>query len=237
MIHQLNFAKIPFRNERVPGIFYGLAVALLLALTVVHAVFLTRYLMREQEELDVKVASLQEELAELNSRIGRTQSELRSQTNEAGTERIRFLARLYYHKNFSWTDLFNELETLTPPAVRITSIAPGPIGTKDDEIKEEIQIQLQVVARSFENILEMVSRLEENHLLMNVLPLSEADRTETDDGGHAATLTLKYLRQDEQESEESPEPVKKKTGEGNTEEDRKVVPEERDPASQEELRQ
>ena len=236
MINQLNFARVPFRNERFPAVLYGLAVTLLLALTVVHAVFLTRYLMREQEELDVKVASLQEELEDLNSRIGRTQSKLRSQRSEAGTERIRFLARLFYHKNFSWTGLFNELENLTPPAVRITSIAPGPIGTKDDEIKEEIQVQLQVVARSFDNILEMVRRLEENRLLMNVLPLTESDRTETDDGGHAATLTLKNLRRDEDEGVESMESVEENAGEGNTGEDPKVVPEERDPPPQEELR-
>lgn len=206
MTSRLNFAKVPFRNERMPGALYGLAGAVLLAATVVHAVFLTRYLMREQEELDVKVASLQEELRNLNSQIERTQNELLSQRSEAGTERIRFLAKLYYHKNFSWTGLFNELEVLTPPAVRITSIAPGSIDEKDDDIKEETEVQLQVVARSLEDILEMVRRLEKNPLFMWVLPLSEADRTETEDGGFAANLTLKYLRQEDDGGEETSEP-------------------------------
>jgi hypothetical protein len=72
---------------------------------------------------------------------------------------------------------------------------------------------------------------------MNVLPLSESDRTETDDGGHAATLTLKYLRRDEEEGMESMESVEENAEEGNKEEDPKVVPEGRDSRPQEELRQ
>jgi Tfp pilus assembly protein PilN len=190
--------------------------------------------MREQEALDVKVASLQEELAHLNAQIGRTESELHSQRSEAGSERIRFLARLLYHKNFSWTGLFNQLEVLTPPAVRITSIAPGSIDEKDDEIKEETQVQLQIVARSLDDILEMVRRLEANPHFTWVLPLSEADRTETDDGGFTANLTLRYIRPTENGSSDSAEPEEKVAqGEkdGNIEGDRGVVPEEGDPAA------
>jgi Tfp pilus assembly protein PilN len=236
---RLNFAKVPFRNERLPGALYGLAAAGLLATTVVHAVVLTRYLMREQEELDVKVASLQEDLASLDAQISRTENELRSQRSEAGTEKIRFLARLYYHKNFSWTGLFNELEVLTPPAVRITSIAPGPIDEKDNVIQEETQVQLQIVARSLEDILEMVRRLENNPLFTWVLPLSEDDRTETDDGGFAANLTLRYLRQDDDESEDPLEPeenIAPNENDGNIEGDPAVLPTGRESVPEEAVR-
>jgi hypothetical protein len=89
------------------------------------------------------------------------------------------------------------------------------------------------VARSLEDILEMVRRLEDNPLFTWVLPISEADRTETEDGGFAANLTLRYLRQDDDESEdedtsEPEENVALNENDGNIEGDPAVVPPEGD---------
>jgi Tfp pilus assembly protein PilN len=190
---QLNFARAPFRNERLPWILFGLVAAVLLAASVLHGVVLSRYLMREQEELDVKVEALQQELSETENAIRRTENEIRTQRNDARTERIRFLANVYRQKSFSWTGLFNELEALTPAAVRITSISPAGIGGKEDEIEDEIEVELQVVARSLENVLEMVRRLEAAQYLTTVLPIFEAEGGERDGPGVSAVLRLQYL--------------------------------------------
>lgn len=201
-MQQLNFAKAPFRNERLPMLLYSAAVAVLLALSLIHGVILTRYLLREQEELDVKVEALEKERADLSTRIRRTDSDLDSQRSEAHSERIRFLAGLYRQKSFSWTGLFNELESLTPPSVRIISISPGQIGRSNDEIADEIEVRLEVVARSRDDILEMIGQLEKNRFLTTVLPRSETEGSEG--GGVAASLTLQYVRPSKQAQEADP---------------------------------
>ncbi len=184
----LNFAKVPFRNERLPQLIYGLAVTAMVVATLIHGVTLTRYLMREQEELDVKVEELEAEFDELETKLNRAETELSSKTNDVRTERTRFLSGVYQQKSFPWTGLFNKLETLIPPGVRIASISPGEPG---DEVGE-IEVNLQVVGRTLGDVLEMVKRLETDQLFTTVLPLRESENAQ-DGGDIAAALTLQYL--------------------------------------------
>jgi hypothetical protein len=195
-VRQLNFAGAPFRNEKLPRFVYAVAVAGLIVITVIHAVTLTRYFMREQEELDVKVESLQTELNGLAAEVNRTRGELSTQVDQARNEKIQFLAALYRRRSFSWTGFFNELESLTPAPVRITSIAPGGVGPIDGKVEEELEIQIQIVARTLDDVLEMMSRLEANDLYASVLPLRESEGGQRVDGV-AVTLTLNYLPQKE----------------------------------------
>jgi Tfp pilus assembly protein PilN len=187
----LNLAKVPFRNERFPRLLYGMAATILVTVTVVHAVLLTRYLLREREELDVKVGALEKELADLEGKLRTAQTDLNSKRSAVGTERIRFLAAVYQQKSFSWTGLFNELEVITPAGVLIKSVAPAELG--EEETDGQIQVSLEVVGRSLDDVLEMVKRLEANRLFNTVLPLKESTEEERDGGGVAATLTLQYL--------------------------------------------
>lgn len=186
----LNFAKVPFRNERLPRLIYGLAVTALVVATLIHGITLTRYLLREQEELDVKVAELEAKFADLRNKLNLAETELNSKTDAVRTERIRFLSDIYRQKSFPWTGLFNKLETLTPPGVRIASISPGEPG---DEVGE-IEVNIQVVGRTLGDVLEMVKRLEADQLFTTVLPLRESENDREGGGGIAAALTLQYLR-------------------------------------------
>jgi Tfp pilus assembly protein PilN len=187
----LNFAKVPFRNPRLPGILVGLVAGALLVTTVWHGVVLTRYLLREREELDAKVQSLQAHLSELVTEIGRARTELRADRGESTTQRIVFLADIYRQKGFSWTEFFNQLEAVIPPNVRITSISPN-------VTEDGIQVRLMTVGRSLEDLLELVRSLEESRSFGTVMPLNEAHQEEA--GTVASTITLRYLS-----AEESPE--------------------------------
>ena len=63
MSNRFNFGRRPFVNERLPRLVFVVAATLVIGLTLVHGFFLARYLVREQEELDVQVAELRDELA------------------------------------------------------------------------------------------------------------------------------------------------------------------------------
>lgn len=211
MSNRFNFARRPFVNERLPRLVFVVAATLVIGLTLVHGFLLTRYLVREQEELDVQVAELRDELAGTESRIASAGASVAQGQTALGNERTVFLARLYRLKSFSWTGLFNELEAITPRAVRITSIAPL-------EVDGEISVTLTLVGRTLQNVLEMVSALEGSSFFATVFPLDEVDLADNlgagTDSGIAATLRLRYV--DFEPTTVEPEPEAKPETEENT---------------------
>jgi Tfp pilus assembly protein PilN len=183
-----NFAREPFVNERLPRLIFALAVAAVAGGTIIHGVLLTRYLLREQEALDIRVSELRQELSEASAGIAGAQNALARNRTELGSEQTRFLTTLFRRKSFSWTGLFNELEKLTPPSVRVTSISPA-------EEEGEITVTMTVVGRTLPDVLEMVRALESSSFFATIYPLDEANLGDEDRGetGIAATLRLDYV--------------------------------------------
>lgn len=208
MANELNFAREPFTNERLPRLIFSLLATFVLGLTLVHGFLLGRYLLREQEELDLRVAALRSELEQTNDGIARAEAAVDREQTALGNERTRFLVRLYRQKGFSWTGLFNELEAIAPGPIRITSIAP----TEEDG---EITVTMTLVGKDLRNVLEMVKQLESSSFFATVFPIDEAnlDDLGRDETGVVATLHLQYLEQERpvapeigDETAPSPEP-------------------------------
>jgi Tfp pilus assembly protein PilN len=197
-MNEFNFSRVPFVNERLPRTLFALALTAVAAGTVLHGVLLTRYLMREQESLDMRVDELRQELSETNTRVSQAQSALARNRTELGSVQTQFLTTLFRRKSFSWTGLFNELEEISPPSVRITSIAPT-------EKEGEISVTMTVVGRTLQDVLEMVRALESSSFFATVFPLDETNLAEAERGetGIAATLELAYVEDVRSESEPS----------------------------------
>jgi Tfp pilus assembly protein PilN len=179
----LNFAKVPFRNERLPGLFFGTLAGALLVATLWHAVVLTRYLLREAEELDVTVQEMEERRSNLVADIARTRAALETERSDSLSQRVAFLADIYREKGFSWTGFFNQLEAVIPRDVRITSISPSAAG-------DDIEVRLTVVGRSLEDLLTLVRSLEQSRFFGTVMPLNEAQQEA--EGTVSSTVTLLY---------------------------------------------
>ena len=188
MANDFNFARAPFTNERLPRLLFGLSVFLVASLTIAHGFVLTHYLMREREELDNQVERLRQELKGTETTIAKTKSALDGEQTVLGDERTVFLTRLYRRKSFSWTGLFNELEAITPPSVRITSVAPF-------EEKGKITVTITLVGRTLQDVLSMVRALESSSFFATVFPVDEANLEElgSNETGIAATLRLQYV--------------------------------------------
>jgi hypothetical protein len=175
-------------NERLPRLLFGLSVLLVAALTAVHGYLLSGYLLREQEELDLQVDSIRQEIAKTTAAIDAISETLSQERTAVGNEQTRFLTRLYRRKSFSWTGLFNELESIAPGPVRVTSIVP----TEEDDV---ITVTMTVVGQTLGDILELVQALESSSFFTTVFPIDES--TVDDLGGRgagiAATLQLRYV--------------------------------------------
>jgi Tfp pilus assembly protein PilN len=201
MANEFNFARAPFVNERLPRTVLAFAGAAVAAATVFHGVLLTRYLLREQESLDIRVSELRQELSEANTRMSQAQSALARNRTELGSVQTQFLTTLFRRKSFSWTGLFNELEEITPPSVRVTSISPA-------EEEGEITVTMTVVGRTLQDVLEMVRALESSSFFATIFPLDEANLEDEERGetGIAATLRLDYVEDVRAPSEPSSAP-------------------------------
>ncbi|HXV60910.1 MAG TPA: hypothetical protein VEK15_09455 [Vicinamibacteria bacterium] len=188
MSYGFNFARVPFTNERLPWLGFVLGVIAVGALTVAHGVILTRYLLREQEELDIRVEELRDQIRETDDAIKEARQALERDQSALANEKTRFLVQLYRRKSFSWTGLFNELETITPASVRITSVTPV-------EREGRIRVTLTVVGRTLQDLLAMVGSLESSSFFRTVFPLDEAnlDVRQGGEPGIAATLELEYI--------------------------------------------
>ncbi|MGH9389218.1 MAG: PilN domain-containing protein, partial [Vicinamibacteria bacterium] len=223
-MNEFNFARVPFVNERLPRTVHALAIAAVAAATVLHGVLLTRYLLREQESLDIRVSELRQELGETDARISRAQSALARNRTELGSVQTQFLTTLFRRKSFSWTGLFNELEKVTPPSVRITSISPA-------EEEGEIAVTMTVVGRTLQDVLEMVRGLESSSFFATIYPLDEANLEDEERGetGIAATLKLDYV----EDVRGAPSPAGPETPETPDSLDGKVPLEPAEPAEEE----
>jgi len=190
MTHGVNFARRPFRNQRLPRLVIGSVTVAVGALSFAHVLMLTPYLMREtQGELDDKVSKLAKEVEALEQSIAATREEVASPRSAATDLRVRFVASLFRQRGFSWTGFFNALEELTPANVRILSIAPA----VKEANEASIEVKLAVVGRSLEDVLDMVKKLEDSEAFGSVLPSTEGEFDEQKGGGVGATLDFLYF--------------------------------------------
>ena len=175
----LNLASQPLRNERLPALLLGLAAVVLAGVTVRHA-FVVRGLLpsrtsalhREVEALDAEVARLRTEVAALRG----------PKPDPGAVKRWALVKGLVDRRAFSWTDLFDRLEEVLPPGVRLLSVAP----TIHDG---ELRLELQALARRGEDALLFLGVLEKRPEFAdaNVLGLEDSEE------GTKVTYTMKYV--------------------------------------------
>ena len=123
MRYDLNLARRPFVNIAVP-----IAIALLIAAGIVaFSVINVSALMAApageggfEQRIDEAMANLRRIETEISA------TERRLSSEEAGTlgNRIRFANELIARQKLNWTRLFDRLEEITPPSVRMLQISP-----------------------------------------------------------------------------------------------------------------
>src|SRR5262249_46902780 len=111
----------------------------------------------------IEAESLGSRVAELESRLDRP--EATAKLNEIG-----FLNRLIARRNFSWTRLLADLETLVPNNVHLVNLAPE-IGSNG-----AITLQIDLLGRSIADISEFIHRLEKSPVFQNITVSTEQKR-------------------------------------------------------------
>ena len=159
----LNLAQRPFRNERLAVTVFAAAAAVLIGVTLWHAVVIRNLLPARTSERHREVAALEAEATKLRDEA-RT---LKTETPPAATlAQWNLVKELVDRRAFSWTGLFARLEQLIPQGVRLTSISPT-------VRKGQVELDVDAAVRSREAGWEFVRVLEDGGDFHNVYPKSE----------------------------------------------------------------
>ncbi|MBP7149421.1 MAG: PilN domain-containing protein [Acidobacteria bacterium] len=161
---EINLAASPYRND--------LPLAVLLAALGLAAVGFTAHNTYAFLTADARTGELREELAGHRARMeqmkveaGRIEKDLAGVDAEVVGSQADFVASILAERNFSWTQLFNELERVVPWDVKLVSVRPV-------FNEGKVQIQLQGLARTLDSFFELQEVLAASERFGEVVPNS-----------------------------------------------------------------
>jgi hypothetical protein len=129
MRYNLNLARRPFVNTTVPAILALLAAVGIVTFTVVNVSMLTAESTGEAGAFEQQIERALTNLNRIQTEIDSTDQQLKSDEAKLLGNRIRFANELITRQKLNWTKLFDRLEAITPPNVRMLQISPYMTGS------------------------------------------------------------------------------------------------------------
>jgi Tfp pilus assembly protein PilN len=182
MMLRTNLSTRPFYNERAVHLGLGLAALIVLALTALNVVEVVR-LSRQNTVLSGSIRDDRNAAADLSRRARETRQGINQEELKLIVGAAREANALIDSRTFSWTALFNQLESTLPPEVMLSSVRP----MVDDGTT---RITLVVLGRRTADLDEFMEKLEATGAFENVLPRQQ---NLTDDGLTQATIEALYV--------------------------------------------
>jgi hypothetical protein len=182
MMLRTNLSTRPFYNERAVHLGLGVAALVVLALTVVNVVEVVR-LSRQNTVLSGSIRDDRTAAADLSRQARETRQGINQEELKLIVGAAREANALIDSRTFSWTALFNQLESTLPPEVMLASVRP----TIDDGTT---RITLIVLGRRTVDLDEFMEKLEATGAFENVLPRQQ---NLNDDGLTQTTIEALYV--------------------------------------------
>jgi Tfp pilus assembly protein PilN len=179
----INLASQPFYNTRLYLAAFAGSVALLLIMTVLNIVTLYQSQAAWKHFGDDQ-AGLQSELRSLDHEMLTLDRELKRRDLAEVGEQSKFANIAIVQRMFSWTLMFNRLEQVMPPTVKLRSLRP----TVD---AEGIEFRVVGTAKNASAFADFEEALLEEPLFSAVYPLSEA--VSSTGKGIDFNLSFRYL--------------------------------------------
>jgi len=163
----VNLATRPFYNHTLYLVVYAVSAAILLGMTGLNLYSFTADHLA-LGHMDEARQVLEREMAGLDRQDARVRRELEGVSLADLGPKSQFAKRTILQRVFSWTLLFNRLEQVQPPDVRLRSIRPA-IAT------DGIFIQVVGVAKTPRAITDFEAALIESPLFSEVYPHAETE--------------------------------------------------------------
>ena len=179
-------ARDPFRRDR-PMLIGSAFAGLLLAGTLVLLISLAVTERRETRDTQAMLTRVNRRLNAIRGEQNKLDAAMRQPGNEVVLDRSVLLNTLIRRKAISWTKIFADLDTVTPPNVRILSIRPT------INAQGGLFLEMQVVADSQEPIIAFVAKLEGSDVFGSTAVSSIAPPSQTNPF-HRYQLTVNYAQ-------------------------------------------
>ena len=177
-----NLSTRPFYNERAVHLVLGLVALVVIGLTVANLVSVVR-LSRQNTVLGATMREDRSTAEELTRKARQIRQEINQDELNVIVAAAREANALIDGRTFSWTALFNQLESTLPPDVMLSSVRP----TIDDN---GTKITMVVVGRRTADLDEFMEKLEATGAFENVLPHQQ---NLNDEGLTQATIDGMYV--------------------------------------------
>lgn len=178
-----NLATRPFANERPVKRATSLIWLIALALLVINVFIYQRYLSGQYEQRQA-IEDLQTRIEAEQQTIVQLEDDLAALDLDRQNERIEFLNVEIAKRTFSWSRLFDRLEEVLPPEVRLSRVAPRAAEQRhvdarlgDQSVEDLVAIELHGRAEDGDHLLEFVDGLFEHSsfLVPNLVSEQEND--------------------------------------------------------------
>ena len=179
-----NLSTRPFYNEGAVRSWLIVLAIVAVAATVFNVSRVLRY-SRSDTQLATQASRDEARAAEIKATAARLRASVDTKQVDAASVEARQANDLIDRRTFSWTELFNRLETTLPPQVRITSVRP----TLDRD--RRITLLITVLARGVDDVNEFMERLEATGAFANLL---SRDERISDSGQLVAALECEYVQ-------------------------------------------
>jgi Tfp pilus assembly protein PilN len=168
----LNLATQPFRKDR-PILVASAAVGVLMVGSLILLITLAVADRRRSADTRRVSQRLEEQMRRAAAEQARLDAVLRRPENAEVLERSLFLNALLYRK-LSWTKVFEDLEKILPPNVRLIQIRPQVVS------ENEVYLEMTVGAESPAPVVEMLTRFESSDVfgattVYNFVPPSQTE--------------------------------------------------------------
>jgi hypothetical protein len=178
-----NFSTRPFYNERVVNLLLLLAALLVFGLTVFNVGRIV-FFSNQNTELLARAGEAELRARQLRSAAQQVRRTLDVKQIQTVSASAREANTIIDRRLFSWTELFNHLETTLPAEVRISALRPNV-----DE-SGRVVLAVTVVGRRVEDVDRFMGALEATRAFTRVL--SREERT-TESGELLAVLDVQYV--------------------------------------------
>jgi type IV pilus assembly protein PilN len=179
-----NLSTRPFYNEGAVRSWLAVLAILAVAATVFNVFRVVGY-SRSDTELATQASRDEVRAAEIRATAAKLRASVDIKQVDVASGEARQANELIDRRTFSWTELFNRLETTLPPEVRITSVRPRL------DRDRRIMLTISVLARGVDDVNEFMERLEATGAFANVL---SRDEKITDSGQLLASLECEYVQ-------------------------------------------
>lgn len=169
----INLASEPFRSDR-PMIAGSVVVGVMLIGLLGMLVYLAAAEREGAAETRQAIAKTEGQLRVIAREKARLDGLLREQQNADVLDRSVLLNELLSRKGVSWTRIFNDLEKVTPPNVRLITVRP------QINANNSLSLDMVVGSQAAESVLNFVSELEGSEVfgkttVHTTLPPSQTD--------------------------------------------------------------